>query len=51
MSKVNNEDNYLEKKTDDKKKKVKEQLLFGNDKPLSEKEKLDKAYQKNKLNE
>ena len=40
---------YLQKKKDDEP-EVKEQMIYGNDKPLHEKEKL-KKYKENTLNE
>ncbi len=51
MSKINKEENYLEKKPDDEKKKVKEQMIYGNGKTLKERETAKKEYKNNKLNE
>jgi hypothetical protein len=49
MSEKYDNDKYLEKGST--KKTTKEQMIYGNDKPLSEKEKEKMKYQDNMLNE
>lgn len=44
------DDNYLEKPKDDKK-KVKEQMLYGNEESLTEKDRKQEEYQEKMLNE
>ena len=51
MSKDNSKKEYLEAKPEEKKKKVKEQLLFDAGDTLAEKHKKNREYQRNKLNE